>query len=100
MANSEKLLEEVRASLKKHFPQHLPEDEREAAQLLERHVIDPSEDPGQWAPHAKAVIIAECIPLPSLAEVEDINSWMAASDELSGHFIEHINSAVAAVYEC
>jgi len=25
---------------------------------------------------------------------------MAASDELSGHFIEHINSAVAAVYEC
>lgn len=99
MANSEKLLTEVRAALKKHFPQHLPEDEGEAAELLERCVIDPDEDPGQWSPHAKAIIIAESIPLPSMAEVEDINVWMAASDELKGHFIEHINSAVAAVYE-
>lgn len=92
-------LEQTREALFKVFGKLISDDPEEAKRLIERHTHLPEDDSGQWAPHSAVVIHSECIPLPSPCEVPAIEAWCRVSELIDGHFCEHINSAVAAVYE-
>ena len=93
------VLERTRDALLKVFGKCIHEDPEQARILIERHTHLPENDPGQWAPRSAVVIHAECIPLPPPCEIPIIEMWCEVSDLLDGYFCEHINNAVAAVYE-
>lgn len=93
------ILEQTRDALFKIFGAGISDDPTEAKKLIEQHTHLPEDDSGQWAPRSAAVIHAECIPLPSPEEIPAIEAWCRVSDLLDGHFCEHINGAVVAVYE-
>ncbi len=80
------------------FGGHISEDPAEARQLIEKHVHLPEDDTGGWAPGSTAVIHAENIPLPGLYEIPNIEAWFRVSEALDGHYCEHINDAVVAIY--
>ena len=94
-----KALQDTRTALFTVFGESIDKDPEKAKQLIEQHTHLPEDDTGGWSPTAAVVIHSECIPLPCPAEVPAINLWCAASDLIPGHFIEHINNGVAAVYE-
>lgn len=94
-----KVLEQTREALFKVFGELVSSNEAEAKRLIEQHTHVPENEPGGWAPNSVVVIIAEAIPLPGLYEVRDIDAWDRVSEEIPGHFVEHVNAAVAAVYE-
>lgn len=99
--SKEEVLEQTRTALMEAFG--LGKDQ--AADVVSNTFFG-SEDPGQWSPQAVVIIHAESIPLPSPDECFEFEgktyyaseTWVKASDLIEGHFIEHINSAVAAVY--
>ncbi len=96
--SKERILEETRKALLDTFGDYVDIDPDIAKRLIEKHTYLGGEDPGGWAPKALVVILAECIPLPEMCEVSQIDAWMEASDKIDGAFIEHINNAVAAVW--
>ena len=67
---------------------------------LDKYVMLPEDDRGQWAPHSLAVIHNESMGLhgPTLAH----ECWLEVSNRLipHGYFVEHINEFVSAVYRC
>jgi len=96
--SKERILKETRQALFDAFGDCVSEDPNEAKKLIERHTHFGEDAPGGWAPKAIVVILAECIPLPEMSEVPQIDAWMNASAKINGGFIEHINNAVAAVW--
>ena len=96
--NKQRVLESTRKALFETFGDYVDEDPAKAKRLIEENTYIGGDDPGNWAHRALVVIVAECIPLPEMCEVPQINAWMEASDKIDGGFIEHINSAVAAVW--
>lgn len=74
-------------------------DEQEFRRALEKHVLLPNDDPGEWAPESFAVIRGEAIGLPGPTVA--LGQWLEVSDLLIPHgfYVENINEAVAAVYE-
>lgn len=97
---NQQILDATRKALFETFRECLPKDDSEAKALIERSTMFGKDDPGEWSPHAACIIHAEIIPLPGLYLPAQIDKWFAASDKIPGHFIEHINDAVAAVYPC
>jgi hypothetical protein len=96
--NKQEVLESTRKALFETFGDYVDEDPDKAKRLIEENTYVGADAPGNWAPEALVVIIAECIPLPGMREVPQIDAWMEASDKIKGGFIGHINSAVAAVW--
>lgn len=96
--NKQRVLESTRKALLETFGDYVDGNPDEAKRLIDKHTYIGGDDPGNCAPRALVVIVAECIPLPEMCEVPQINAWMEASDKIDGGFIEHINNAVAAVW--
>ena len=92
-------LQDTRKALFTAFGNSIDKDPAEAKRLIERHTHLPEDDVGGWSPSAAVVIHAENIPLPGPGEVPATDLWCVASALIPGHFIEHINNGVAAVYE-
>lgn len=96
--NKQRILEETRKALLDVFGDYVDGNPDEAKSRIGEHTYIGGEDPGDWASKSLVVILAECIPLPEMCEVSQIELWMEASDKIKGGFIEHINNAVAAVW--
>jgi len=97
----ENLLQEVRHAIYETFKVNNDDGENERLRdSLEKHVMLPVDDPGEWAPHSLAVIHNESMMLdgPTLA----LECWIEVSNKLipHGYFVEHINEAVSAIYKC
>lgn len=92
-----KALKDTRKALFETFREMLPHDDDEARALIESITMLAEDDPGQWSPRATCIIHAEVAMLPSVHSA-DLELWFSASEKIEGHFIEHINDAVAAVY--
>ena len=67
-------------------------------QINPRCVIDPSEDPGEWAPDAHAIIYHT----GNMPSVSRLREWGQVSDQLgkspTWYYVEAINSEVSAVF--
>jgi hypothetical protein len=81
------------------FGNYVCDKKEDAKADVTKHVHTGQEDPGGWAPDAVLVIHAECIPLPGVYTIEDIESWCKVSEILGDHFCEHVNDGVVAVYK-
>jgi len=97
--DKQKVMDQTRESLFNVFRYALPEDEATARRLIEENTHFPENDPGEWAPRSIVVIHAEGVPLPYPAEARDVEEWFKVSEGIDGAYVEHINGAVAAVYE-
>ena len=94
------LLKYVRKCIVEVFGDSIGDDAEEKA---EKHTYLGRDDPGQWSPKAPVVSHTEMF-LPSIDEgVGIIEKWSEVNDKLKyfgpGHFVEHINGAVSAVYK-
>ena len=92
------ILKQVRAALLEEFRNAVDANPTRAEIMIERYTCLPEDDPGGWAPNAAVVIHSECIPLPMPLDVPSIEAWQRISERLDGHFCEHINNSVVAVY--
>ena len=65
-------------------------------QVNPRCVCDPSEDPGEWAPNAHAIIYHT----GNMPSVSRLTEWGQVSNELPDMFyVEAINSEVSAIFK-
>jgi hypothetical protein len=96
----QQVLDATRKALFEVFRSELPDNDAEAHYVIHRSTMFGVDDPGEWSPRATCIIHTEIIPLPGLYMIGNIERWSEASDKIPGHFIEHINDAVAAVYPC
>lgn len=95
----EDILEQTRKALFEVFGKQIAYSEEMADILIRRHTFCGDEDPGEWSPGAAVVIHCESIPLPEPVDIPAIEAWSRVSDLLEGHFCEHINNVVVAVYK-
>jgi len=91
------LLSEVRGAIYEVFSE---DSDALLQKSLEKHVMLPDEDPGEWAPNSCAVIHNESLMIGGPTEALD--RWLEVSNLLipHGYFVEHINESVSAVYKC
>jgi len=68
--------------------------------IIDKSVVHPLDDPGEWAPRSNAVIYHET-GLPNSCDSWDgMEKWSEVSDKIPGdYYVEAMNSAVSAVYE-
>jgi len=91
-----RMLEQTRKAIVEVFGDFLGDNPMEATR---RHTYTGKDDPGGWSPQAAVVIHTETF-LPSIDEgIFMIEKWDEVSDKLDGHFVEHINGGVSAVYK-
>jgi hypothetical protein len=81
------VVEQVTKAIENVFMMH--------GQVNPRCVCDPSEDPGEWAPNAHAIIYHT----GNMPSISRLTEWGQVSNELPGMFyVEAINNEVSAVF--
>ena len=81
------VVEQVTKAIENVFMMH--------GQVNPRCVCDPSEDPGEWAPNAHAIIYHT----GNMPSISRLTEWGQVSNELPDMFyVEAINNEVSAVF--
>ena len=82
------VVEQVTKAIENVFMMH--------GQVNPRCVCDPSEDPGEWAPNAHAIIYHT----GNMPSISRLTEWGQVSNELPDMFyVEAINSEVSAIFK-
>ena len=92
------MLEKIREAIFQEFGMFISDDDEKAKQIIRESTYLGSEDPGEWAPDATAVIHCESGVPSGDYETHLLTKWFRVSDRLETHYVEHINGAVIAVY--